>query len=260
MRIGSIGTHGISTSYYSDKLHQKQTKMYPNFKADVRIADGIHIDGEVLPEAQAKPLLQSLVHAMTAYKDWGSDNILVYLKPVIEPGSWMKKPRANIEVLAMYKDPAIEVQKLKEDLKNNPEKVKKSLKYHNDELEKAFRELKKNPEKKLEDYQAQIMRTTAYDKIFDKDNTVTPQRLDKHMKFVIDTMTDYIPFEKNSIAPFCWIKKNAFVTPDIFSPDEKDSITEKLFTNYPQWEKDLWDKIGYDYKKDIYEQGEVFVP
>lgn len=263
MRLGSvspISSFGFSKA--NNQSSQKQVQHSPSFKADVRIARGTNIDGEALPEEQAKPLLQSLVHAMTAYKNLGSDNILIYLKPIIEPGSWSKKPRANIEVTAVFKDPALEVQKLKEDLKNNPDKVRKALIYFEDgpEKEKEINELKRNPEKKLEDFRVENFHSTVYESCCEKDITVTPERLDHRIKSVVDRMTNYIPSKKYFSAPFCWTKKNAFTRPDYEGRGDNDKTTEKLFANYPQWEKDLWDKIGFDYKTEIYESDSIYAP
>lgn len=89
MRVSSIGSFGYSTPKTASKKNQPQLKN-PAFKADVKVTQ-FSFSEEEMPEEQAKPLLRALVHAKTAYKNLGSDNILITLKPFTNGETKSKK-------------------------------------------------------------------------------------------------------------------------------------------------------------------------
>lgn len=248
MRVGSVG---FFTAHKNNNIQNKTS-----FKADVRIAGGFNYSGNEMPEEQARPLFQSLVHAMNAYKDKGSDNILLYLKPVFTPGSWTKKPKTDIQILALFKNPDVAIKEVKAKAQNNPEEFfarNMSASYKQELKERML--LLENP---TENVRKQYRDTILIDEACGN-NALNTANLDKTVNSVIDNMTHRLPFkEPATISPFVWEKKNAYEKPQVYTPGEEDNIYERLSANYPQWEKDLWDEIGVDYKKEIREDGSVF--
>ena len=176
MKIGSISFLGVSNTY--KRNNNKNVNYTPSFKADVRMARGINLDGNDISSEQVKPLFQALVGALTAFKNVGSDNILIYLKPVFTPGSFLQKPDANIEVLGMYKDTNKAVKEINQILTKEPQRLKRFIyNVENDEkIVKAKKLIKQNPQKVSEEFKDVVFSYQARD-IDEKGNTVTQKHL-----------------------------------------------------------------------------------
>lgn len=106
MRIGYINS--FSTPKVNEK-NLKSTPMKPSkanmsFKADVRIADMCYFNNNSVTDEQVNKMENLLEWAKNAYKDWGSDNLLIVLTPVIRK-RFLAKDALDIAVTAAYKDP-----------------------------------------------------------------------------------------------------------------------------------------------------------
>lgn len=135
MRIGYIN------SLCPPKTHKKDLKSTPvkpsktniSFKADVRIADKCYLDNNSVTDEQINKMENLLEDAKTAYKDWGSDNLLVVLTPIIRK-RFLAKDALDIAVTAAFKDPERAkkeaIEKLTEQEKNETDKRYSRLSYY----------------------------------------------------------------------------------------------------------------------------------
>lgn len=252
MRVGSIGTFAPINSYKNTNA-----KNNTSFKADIRLAKGTNVDSSDLSEEDAKQLFKAIVNTMIEYKNKGSDNFLIYLKPVFTEGSWISKPKANIEITGLYKDPDLAVKEIRDYIRKNPEEAKKSISYTNgrDTLNFAKKILKDNPQKARETYQ-EFSHQSMGRQLDEKGCTVTEEQLKNKLDFLIDLMKYKVPQDGIKSTPFCWEKKSAYDIEDSYPSSEEDF--KRLCDKYPEWEKDLWKKIDFDYEAEIYETGEIY--
>lgn len=117
MRVGSIGSLGAYSA--SNNNVKKQQNNSPSFKADVRIVKDESFQNKHMPDEHGINMLKLLTYAQTAYKDWGSDNILITLKPKVN-GEKGKNAISNIEIKTMYKDPELARKEILEYAEKNP--------------------------------------------------------------------------------------------------------------------------------------------
>lgn len=255
MRVSSIGSFGYSSPKFAPQKHQSRPNA-PAFKADVRVTQ-FSFSEEEMPENQAKSLLSTLVHAKTAYKNLGSDNILIILKPFTNGETKSKKIKSNIRITAVYKDAKKALDEIKENVKNNPEKAAyvnywgENPKYR----ERMLGSIENEADKITKDLGELVYEDNAYTPIPSaKETTVTPEMLDK----VVEDMVDAMSYSTNikEPTPFFWEKKHRGINEYYVPEDERQ---EKILSFYPDWEKELWDKIGFDYKKQINDRGELFL-
>lgn len=115
MRVGSIG------SSYVPQINAKKEKNKPAFKAEVRIIKRQSFRNKDLPDDHGINLVKMTKYAETAYKDYGSDNILLIIKPTVnEDGGNIVE---DMEISAVYKDLDIaRIEILEEAQKNPPRK------------------------------------------------------------------------------------------------------------------------------------------
>lgn len=103
MRVGSIGSFG---AYSAPKNNVKQQNNPPSFKADVRIMPTQFWSPEEMPPEHALQIIEILKHAKTAYKNLGSDNLLIQIQPVMDTseGKSKKNIGCGIDMFYGFKD------------------------------------------------------------------------------------------------------------------------------------------------------------
>lgn len=255
MRVSSIGSYGYSSPKFAPQKHQSHPNA-PAFKADVRVTQ-FSFSEEEMPENQAKSLLSTLVYAKKAYKNLGSDNILITLKPFTNGETKSKKIKSNIRITAVYKDAKKALEEMIENIKNNPTKAAEVNIWGKNasRVEKTIDYLENNQKEVTKALGELVYEDNAYTPIPSaKETTVTPEMLDKVVEDMVDAMS--YSTNINEPIPFFWEKKHRGIN-EYYVPE--DEIQEKILSFYPEWEKDLWDEVGFDYKKQINDRGELFL-
>lgn len=169
-----------------------------------------------------------------------------------------KKIKSNIRITAVYKDAKKALAEIKENIKNNPEKAA-SVNYwgkNSTYREKMIDSLEKEADKVTKVLGDLVYEDNVYVPVPSaKETTVTPEMLDKVVEDMVDAMS--YSTNINDPIPFFWENNHRGIHEySLYGQEEK----EKILTFYPDWEKDLWDKVGFDYKKEVYESGkELFI-
>lgn len=103
MRVGSIGSFG---AYSAPKNNVKQQNNSPSFKADVRVIPTRNWSPEEMPPEHALQIIKILKYAQTAYKDLGSDNLLIQILPVMDTSEGKSKKNIGwgIDMFYGFKD------------------------------------------------------------------------------------------------------------------------------------------------------------
>lgn len=218
MRVGSIGSLGAY--FASNNNVKKQQKNSPSFKADIRIEKNEMFSNKHMPDEHGINMLKLLTYAQTAYKDWGSDNILITLKPKVN-GEKGNNTVSNIEIKSMYKDPELGRKEILENIENNPSEDG----YDNWEDIVSLR--KREPEimarlKNIEN-DGDLFSTASYK---DRDRKMPDKELlDKEMKLIIDSYIEGPPSPQRLMI---W-------GPDKLSREEKSKLNEFLYSrvDYP---------------------------